>query len=687
MKVKLFSLFLVLSVLFFSCSNGVSEKGEGTISVDAGKLAELMTANSARSASRASLARSGDGDFFDYMSYTLKVKLSTEGGYSTSTEKQFKKSLSAAYFMRSEEEWAAMDETDLPEYDLIKEAKGTPITLSGVPIGRKIKVKAVLTFGYTFDMNGYLDSLRAYGYTDEMIETAKLYAELDIADYEGEDDFSVEGISDEFVVQPGENRIKITINDLATGEGGGSGSSRPDYSAYIDLILYSKTATDKGFMLYKKPSGSLSGALSPFDGIEVTSSFTDFCFDNASNLYYVDGTNYNIYKTNYGNSRFSTPVTLKDNGTAHNLDTLFQSNDKSNIKLCSDDQGQMVFCMAAETSDLHKCRIQCFYTDGEKTRTAYLQPDLSILSGISTGSSGMEYNYLQCLNIAASLGTPSQNGDNLNWSGFIYLSGVHKKEYDMSEGKDPEYDLIIAKFPIVCTNRSDGLAINDQTDVEVFKLSDADSEHKAFNVLKYCSWGANPYNVTDMIVHDGSLYVLIANNIRDTGDGSSGDNQTSWSVPIYSYGAMLKIDTENFDADHCNIYGYSSTNRTAIAASGFTSPLSDTPLACTISYTAYQPTLDQSEDIYFFGASKFVAIKPRELVIADDGYFYYEDSTDGFSFKNVNRLVSYNVTDNNLTAKNLNSVMEIYFDNEEDSDVTVYISGCTGSATTTCKHH
>lgn len=684
MKVKLFSLFLVLSVLFFSCSNGVSEKGEGTISVDAGKLAELMTANSARSASRASLARSGEDVFFDYMSYTLKVKLSTEGGYSTSTEKQFKKSLSAAYFMRSEAEWAAMDETDLPEYDLIKEAKGTPITLSGVPIGRKIKVKAVLTFGYTFDMNGYLDSLRAYGYTDEMIETAKLYAELDIADYEGEDDFSVEGISDEFVVQPGENRIKITINDLATGEGGGrgsGGSSGSNNSGYIDLILYSKTATDKGFMLYKKPSGSLSGALSPFDGMEVTSSFTDFCFDNASNLYYVDGANYNIYKTNYGNSRFSTPVTLKDNGTAHDLDTLFQSNDKSNIKLCSDDQGQMIFCMAAETSDHHKCRIQCFYTDGENTRTASLQPDLSSLSGISTGLNGDGTVTLTCLNIAASLGTPSQNGDNLNWSGFIYLSGVYKKEYDPAASTEPDYDLIIAKFPIVCTNRTDSLEINDESNVEVFKLSDVDSD--VANVLAYCPWAVNPFNVTDMIVHDGSLYVLIANNIRDTGDGSSGDSETSWTLPIYSYGALLKIDTDNFDAEHFNVYGYSLSNQTAITASGTSYP--STP--CTINYTAYQPTLDQSEDIYFFGASKFVAIKPRELVIADDGYFYYEDSTDGFSFKNVNRLVSYNVTDNNLTAKNLNSVMEIYFDNEEDSDVTVNISGCTGSATTTCKHH
>ena len=42
----------------------------------------------------------------------------------------------------------------------------------------------------------------------------------------------------------------------------------------------------------------------------------------------------------------------------------------------------------------------------------------------------------------------------------------------------------------------------------------------------------------------------------------------------------------------------------------------------------------------FYGPKKFIAIKPKKLVIADEGCFFYTDSNDAFCFKNVNRVVT-----------------------------------------------
>ena len=42
----------------------------------------------------------------------------------------------------------------------------------------------------------------------------------------------------------------------------------------------------------------------------------------------------------------------------------------------------------------------------------------------------------------------------------------------------------------------------------------------------------------------------------------------------------------------------------------------------------------------FYGAEKFIAIKPKKLVIADDGFAFYTASDGGIKFKNVNRVIT-----------------------------------------------
>ena len=46
------------------------------------------------------------------------------------------------------------------------------------------------------------------------------------------------------------------------------------------------------------------------------------------------------------------------------------------------------------------------------------------------------------------------------------------------------------------------------------------------------------------------------------------------------------------------------------------------------------------EDDGFYGPEKFIALKPKKLVIADNGLAYYTDNNDAYRVKNRNRVVT-----------------------------------------------
>ncbi len=120
MKSKLSVLLFLLSVLFYSCSNLINQKAQGSVTVDADKVARFLADNS-RDASN--------------NSQTMTIKLSTIGDYSASTEEKF---------TLTNDEIAGTNKK---------------LTLGDIPVGSRIKVKAEVTLG---------DS-KAEGYSEEFI--------------------------------------------------------------------------------------------------------------------------------------------------------------------------------------------------------------------------------------------------------------------------------------------------------------------------------------------------------------------------------------------------------------------------------------------------------------------------------------------------------------------------------------
>lgn len=121
--------------------------------------------------------------------------------------------------------------------------------------------------------------------------------------------------------------------------------------------------------------------------------------------------------------------------------------------------------------------------------------------------------------------------------------------------------------------------------------------------------------ITDVaILYDGTVYVLVSNVGNSSGD--SGDSfiyNYNQSNTMYSRGALLKIQSTSSGFEVVDTLGWTGSSRQikpvgdAIYGGESLKPL-----------TAYIPSLSENSK-KFYGPRRFVAIKPKEIAIADCG--------------------------------------------------------------------
>lgn len=149
--------------------------------------------------------------------------------------------------------------------------------------------------------------------------------------------------------------------------------------------------------------------------------------------------------------------------------------------------------------------------------------------------------------------------------------------------------------------------------------------------------------ISDMSVADGALYVLFRevspyNENLFTNFSNSTDN--------YSRGGVIKLNiTGNVSVD--KTFGTSGILGWTTESAG---TVSDDSSA---TYNCYWPAPDSTDR--FYGPSRFIAVAPKKLVIADDGG-YYEDSR----VIQKNRVVTVDLSGSQpgMTVKELNTVVE-----------------------------
>lgn len=121
--------------------------------------------------------------------------------------------------------------------------------------------------------------------------------------------------------------------------------------------------------------------------------------------------------------------------------------------------------------------------------------------------------------------------------------------------------------------------------------------------------------ITDIaILYDGTVYVLVSNVGNSSGDSEDSFNYNyALSNTMYSRGALLKIQSTDSGFEVVDTLGWTGSSRQiAPVGDAIYGGESLKPL------TAYIPSLSENSK-KFYGPRRFVAIKPKEIAIADCG--------------------------------------------------------------------
>ena len=147
--------------------------------------------------------------------------------------------------------------------------------------------------------------------------------------------------------------------------------------------------------------------------------------------------------------------------------------------------------------------------------------------------------------------------------------------------------------------------------------------------------------ITDMLYQDGRLYLLYKEAFSWSGSPSP--------TTIGNRGAVIEVNL--FDGSVRNTgLTTSALSNTDYKLQGYNNSLMYTDSACTTHYIPPEEILMNSSVQYpkicfpnegeksFYGPTRFIAVKPKKLVIADEGLAFYTDN-ELLRYKNVNRVV------------------------------------------------
>lgn len=181
--------------------------------------------------------------------------------------------------------------------------------------------------------------------------------------------------------------------------------------------------------------------------------------------------------------------------------------------------------------------------------------------------------------------------------------------------------------------------------------------------------------ITDIaILYDGTVYVLVSNVGNSLGD--SGDSfiyNYNQSNTMYSRGALLKIQSTSSGFEVVDTLGWTGSSRQIAPAPYGEAKYGDTTHTILQPLTAYIPSLSENSN-KFYGPRRFVAIKPKEIAIADCGANFvmpnHDEQQKGKMFAH-NRVVTVSLS--NFAISNVTKLKNIKF-----SDLTFSGSGISG---------
>lgn len=181
--------------------------------------------------------------------------------------------------------------------------------------------------------------------------------------------------------------------------------------------------------------------------------------------------------------------------------------------------------------------------------------------------------------------------------------------------------------------------------------------------------------ITDIaILYDGTVYVLVSNVGNTEGDSEDSFNyEYNQSNTMYSRGALLKIQSTSSGFEVVDTLGWTNSSR-PIAPVGNPSYTDNGNTANLKPLEAYIPSFSESGN-KFYGPRRFVAIKPKEIAIADCGANFVMPNRDKQQRGNMfahNRVVTVSLS--SFAISGATKLEKIKF-----SDLTLDGSGISGA--------
>ena len=176
---------------------------------------------------------------------------------------------------------------------------------------------------------------------------------------------------------------------------------------------------------------------------------------------------------------------------------------------------------------------------------------------------------------------------------------------------------------------------------------------------------SNHAEVNDILYQDGCIYMLVSDKYEDFSAQLDDDFNPTDVIEgeIINRGTVVKYDIISGESTHLP-FETTATSQQKIYPIGGTSSGEDyrlynrnnydelNPTAATYTPVLYDVTghTGAKIDVYshisedtsskvLYSPKKFIAIRPKKLIIADDGIAYYVDSLGGLRYKNENRVV------------------------------------------------
>lgn len=506
------------------------------------------------------------------------------------------------------------------------------------------------------DTKTLFEAMLAHEYNDETGAITFKFTDLNVSEtykitvkaylVEGEREFlAYEGVAENIKISSGEQKVvKILLQETT------------DYLNSISTYIILYNNTNERFGLYAFAPDFLEKGSQAEPLYQNSTSFLDFAINEDNTLYWTDG---NYIYANYQND----PI-----GAFDWISSGLSGPESENIHIYSDCSG--VLFAGGQVNSWYQFLITA-YDSNQGCDFPAASVNLADVLGYG-------WEIKKVFDFATDLELVEMNDPNIiaEYDGYLYLAfsyTYNNKAY-----------IALAQVPIsVSIERNNGESTQNSIYVSDTALNGEPSPIKliSFYDVAYSNGEINTFvasltnnaAITDMIVHNGNLYALLREvNVQKS---QYYDNpEMALTYETYSRGALVKIcepeKDNNFISANVQLLG----DALCINPWTFDNGQEGNSLR---TWNFYQP----SKNGYFYGPQKFIGIKPKELVIADDGLFFWEE--DGaYKFKNINMAIIYNEKTNAVNEYTISSSLPILFDEEEFDDIKyIGVSDTTAAQT------